>query len=170
MSVSLYDASVGTFLQILGATQRVLAKSRAYFEKEGVALDEVVGSRLIDDMLPLGFQIVSIVHHSQGAIQGVENGVFWVTPLDSADQPYPALEDLVARTRNALLDYSHETVNGLAGRHLEFRYGDKAVPFKAEAFLLTFSLPNFYFHATTAYDLLRMLGAPIGKRDFLGLS
>ena len=170
MSVSLYDASVGTFLQILGATQGILAKSGAYFEEEDIALDEVVGSRLIDDMLPLGFQIVSIVHHSQGAIQGVEDGVFSVTPVDSADQPYPALEDLVARTQNVLLDYSHEAVNGLAGRSLEFRYGDNAVPFKAEAFLLTFSLPNFYFHATTAYDLLRMLGAPIGKRDFLGLS
>lgn len=170
MSVSLYDASVGTFLQILGATQKVLARSRAHFEQEDIALDEVVGARLIDDMLPLGFQIVSIVHHSQSAIQGVEEGVFWVTPGDSADQAYPALEDLLARTRDELLDYSHESVNVLAGRALEFRYGDIVVPFTAEAFLLTFSLPNFYFHATTAYDLLRMLGAPIGKRDFLGLS
>jgi len=170
MSISLHDASVGTFQQVLGATQRILAKSRAFFEEEGMVLDEVVGARLVDDMLPFGFQIVSIVHHSHGAIQGVEDGVFLVTPADSADQPYPALEDLVARTRNALSEYSHEVVDGLAGRPVEFRYRDNVVPFTAEAFLLTFSLPNFYFHATTAYDLLRMLGAPIGKRDFLGLS
>ena len=170
MSISLYDASIGTFQQVLGATQRVLAKSRAYFEEEGIALDGVVDSRLIDDMLPLGFQIVSIVHHSHGAIRGVEEGVFEVVPVDSADQPYPALEDLVARTQTALQDYSYEAVNGLAGRLLEFRFRDNVVPFMAEAFLLTFSLPNFYFHATTTYDLLRMLGAPIGKRDFLGLS
>ena len=169
MSISLYDVSVGTFQRVLGATQTVLAKSRAHFDTEGIALDEVVGSRLVDDMLPFGFQIVSVVHHSLGAIEGVEAGAFSVVPADSADQPYPALEDLLARTRDALDGYSRETVDGLAGRDLEFRFRDNVVPFKAEVFLVTFSLPNFYFHATTAYDLLRMLGAPLGKRDFLGV-
>ena len=169
MTVALYDASVGTFKQVLGASQRILGKSRAHFEDEGTVLDEVVGACLIDDMLPFGFQIVSIVHHSLGAIRGVERGVFSVTPDDSPDQGYSALEDLVARTRNALDDYSPEAVDSFAGRRVEFRFRDNVVPFTAEAFLLTFTLPNLYFHATTAYDLLRMLGAPLGKRDFLGL-
>ena len=168
MSISLYDVSVGTFQHVLGATQKFLAKSRGYFEVEGIALDEVVGVRLIDDMLPLGFQVVSVVHHSLGAIHGVQTGVFSVVPADPADQPYTALEALLARTRDAMDCYSREMVDGLAGRDLEFRFRDNVVSFKAEAFLLTFSLPNLYFHATTAYDLLRMRGAPLGKRDFLG--
>ena len=168
MSISLYDVSVGTFQHVLGATQKFLAKSRGYFEAEGIALDEVVGVRLIDDMLPLGFQVVSVVHHSLGAIHGVQTGVFSVVPADPADQPYTALEALLARTRDAMDCYSREMVDGLAGGDLEFRFRDNVVPFKAETFLLTFSLPNLYFHATTAYDLLRMRGAPLGKRDFLG--
>ena len=168
MSISLYDVSVGTFQQVLGATHAVLAKSRAYFEEEGVALDEIVGARLIDDMLPFGFQVVSVVHHSLGAIQGVETGVFSVVPADSADQSYRALEDLLVRTREALDGYSRDTVERLEGRAMEFRFRDIVVPFRAETFLVTFSLPNLYFHATTAYELLRMRGAPLGKRDFLG--
>jgi len=60
-----------------------------------------------------------------------------------------------------------ETVNGLAGRKVVFKLGGNEIPFTAENFLLSFSLPNFYFHAATAYDILRASGVPLGKLDFL---
>ncbi|MDE0692887.1 MAG: DUF1993 domain-containing protein [Gammaproteobacteria bacterium] len=166
MPVSLYDASVGTYLQILSSVEGVLDKGREHCEANGIDLGEVVEMRLIDDMLPFRFQLISVTHHSLGAIQGVEAGVF--SPPTMNDLDYGGLRDMVGDARKALADYSADTVNALAGKEMEFRMGSRAMPFVAEDFLLTFSLPNFYFHATTTYDMLRMKGTPIGKGDFLG--
>ena len=166
MSVSLYDASVGTYLQILSAVEGVLDKGREHCEANGIDLGEVVEMRLIDDMLPFRFQLISVTHHSLGAIQGVEAGVFSPPTMNELD--YGGLRDMVGDARKALGEYSADTVNALVGKEMEFRMGSRAMPFVAEDFLLTFSLPNFYFHATTTYDMLRMKGTPIGKGDFLG--
>ena len=166
MPVSLYDASVGTYLQILASVEGVLDKGREHCEANGIDLGEVVEMRLIDDMLPFRFQLISVTHHSLGAIQGVEAGVFSPPTMNELD--YGGLRDMGGDARKALAEYSADTVNALAGKEMEFRMGSRAMPFVAEDFLLTFSLPNFYFHATTTYDMLRMKGTPIGKGDFLG--
>jgi hypothetical protein len=84
-------------------------------------------------------------------------------PLD-----YPGLQKLMADTSDALQRLTREEVDALAGAHVDFQMRDRKVPFTAENFLLSFSLPNFYFHATTAYDILRSKAVPLGKRDFLG--
>ena len=61
-----------------------------------------------------------------------------------------------------------DDVNALEGKDVAFQFGETKIPFVAETFLLSFSLPNFHFHATTAYDILRSRGVPIGKRDYMG--
>ncbi len=61
-----------------------------------------------------------------------------------------------------------EDINGLMGRDMRFEAGEMVLPFTVEGFLMSFSVPNFFFHATTAYDILRVKGLPLGKRDFLG--
>jgi hypothetical protein len=61
-----------------------------------------------------------------------------------------------------------DEVNALEGKDVAFQFGETKVPFVAETFLLSFSLPNFHFHATTAYDILRSRGVPLGKRDYMG--
>ena len=167
MPTSLHDATVGTYRQILGATANVLEKGRAHCEANGIALDDVVQTRLIDDMLPFQFQVVSVAHHSLGALQGVDAGVF--TPPSPAGEDYAALQALVAQALEGLDEFTPERVNGFEDKALEFRLGKNAIPFQGGKFLLGFSLPNFYFHATTTYDMLRMKGAPIGKRDFMNL-
>ena len=78
------------------------------------------------------------------------------------------LQALVTDARNELSALTPEAVNALVGRDVTFKLGDRALPFTAEGFLMSFSLPNFYFHATMAYDILRHRGAPLGKRDFPG--
>ncbi|HXJ33802.1 MAG TPA: DUF1993 family protein, partial [Candidatus Eisenbacteria bacterium] len=70
--------------------------------------------------------------------------------------------------REALQKVTPGEVNALQGKDVVFQLRDFKLPFTAEGFLLSFSLPNFYFHATTAYDILRMKGVPIGKRDYMG--
>ena len=166
MPASLYDASVGTFLRMLDAVGNVLERGQKHCEANDIDLADVVETRLIEDMLPFRFQVVSVAHHSLGAIQGVEAGVF--RPPTVANEDYGQLRTLVADARAGLAEYSPETVNGFAGGDLMFELGRNRMPFVAEDFLLSFSLPNFYFHATTAYDMLRMKGTPIGKRHFLG--
>ena len=118
-------------------------------------------------MLPLRFQIISVAQHSRGAIEAVQSGEFrppsFKTPYD-----YAGLQGLVAQTREALAGWTPDAVNALGGRDVVFHLGDHKLPFTAEGFLMSFSLPNFYFHATTAYDILRTNGVPLGKRDFMG--
>jgi len=167
MTFALYDATVANYLQILGAVGGFLDKSLTHFRDKGIDPAEVVETRLAPDMLPLRFQIVSVAHHSRGAIDAVKKGVF-VPPSGRPDLDYAALQALVGEALSELSALTPETVNALVGRDVTFKFRERELPFTAEGFLMSFSLPNFYFHAATAYDILRHKGAPLGKRDFMG--
>ena len=166
MAVSLYDVTVPSFEQTLAAMEGVLEKGLAFCSEQGLESADLVGMRLYEDMLPLHFQVVSVWHHSLGALRGVQEGSS--TPPPQLDLDYAGLQGLVAEARAGLAEFTPEVVNGFEGKDVVFRLGDVEMPFVAEDFLLSFSKPNFYFHATTAYDLLRMKGVTLGKRDFLG--
>jgi hypothetical protein len=118
-------------------------------------------------MAPLSFQVKQTAAHSAGALAAVQQGVF--SP-DIAPPPetYAALKGTVADALDALARYTPADINALEGADMRFEFRDRVLPFTAEHFLLSFSLPNFYFHATTAYDILRHNGVPLGKRDFMG--
>jgi uncharacterized protein len=167
MAFSLYDASVANYLQVLGAVSGFLEKSLVHFKEKGINPAEIVEARLAPDMLPLRFQIISVAHHSRGAMEGVKNGLF-APPAAKPELDYAGLQALVAEARDELSKLTPEAVNALAGRDVVFKLGDRALPFTTEGFLMSFSLPNFFFHSATAYDILRQKGAPLGKRDFMG--
>jgi hypothetical protein len=158
---------VTPFLQILGSVAGFMDKAKTHFEKNGVELGEIVETSLYPDMLPFRFQIGSVAHHSQGAIDGVKAGLF-SPPGGGAELDYAGLQKRVGDARAALEALDPATVNGWAGKDMVFKLGERSLPFTAEDFLTSFSTPNFYFHATTAYDILRSKGVPLGKRDFLG--
>ena len=167
MAFSLYDASVPNYLQILDAVGGFLDRSLAHFREHGVDTKAIVETRLAPDMLPFSFQIVSVAHHSQGAVEAVQKGVF-APPSGAPALDYAGLQALVTQARGALSAVAPDAINARLGGEVVFQIGDRKLPFTAEDFLMSFSLPNFYFHATTAYDILRMKGAPLGKRNFLG--
>ena len=167
MTTSLYDLTVANYLQTVGAVDKFLEKARTHFVEAGVDPDTLVAHRLYDNMAPLGFQIVSVAHHSIDAIEGLKLGVFG-PPTATPPSTYAGLQTMIAEAKTALESLTPAEVDGYAGKDVTFAIGDFKIPFMAETFILSFSLPNFYFHATTAYDLLRMKGAPFGKRDFLG--
>ncbi|MEM7250279.1 MAG: DUF1993 domain-containing protein [Pseudomonadota bacterium] len=166
MAISLHQGTVARFEQTLAAVDGFLEKGRTWCADNGVDLADVVSHRLRDDMLPFHFQVVSVWHHSLGAIKGVKAGSF--SPPPQLELDYAGLQGLVSEARAELGAMSAEDINGLAGRDMVFKLGKTEMPFVAEDFLLSFSLPNFFFHAATAYDILRIHGVPIGKRDFLG--
>jgi hypothetical protein len=167
MAISFYDMSVGTFLQTLGGVIGFLEKGRAHCEANGIELKEVVETRLYPDMQPFRFQLVAVAHESLGALKGLQAGLFQ-PPGPVKELDYAGLQQLVADAQAELAKVSRESVDALAEKHVTFQIGDLKLPFTATNFVLSFALPNLFFHATTAYDMLRMKGAPLGKRDFLG--
>lgn len=166
MSFSLYDATFRTYEQILGSTLNFLSKGKIHLEDSDAGLEEILDKNLIEDMLPFKFQVLSVAHHSLGALEGVQKGQFG--PPNPTELDYNGLEELIQNSLNGVKSFSREEVNSWLGKSVVFRMAGMEIPFTAEGFLMSFSLPNFYFHATTTYDILRMSGAPIGKRDFLG--
>ena len=167
MAISLYDLSVPCFVQTLGGVSGFLDKGLAHCRENNLDPLEIVESRLHPDMLPFRFQIFSVAHHSLGAIEGVKNGAF-LPPKPPPSLDYAGLQKVVTDAREALLALTPADVNALEGRDMAFQMRDSKIPFVAEDFLLSFSLPNFHFHATTAYDILRSKGVRLGKRDYLG--
>ena len=167
MAISIYELTVPSYLQTLSAVGACLDKALAHFREKGADPEAIVETRLHPDMLPFRFQIQSVVHHSVGAMEGIRSGRF-EPPKDLPKHDYRGLQDLVAGARQALQDLRPEAVNGLEGADVVFELGKNRLPFTATGFLQSFSLPNFYFHATTAYDILRAAGVPVGKRDYLG--
>lgn len=167
MTISLYDASVASYLQVLPAVSALLDKAADHFPAQGMELGEVVDARLHEGMLPLRFQVVSVVHHSIGTIKSLDSGVF-SPPKYDASLDFDSLQAMLAAATAELAALTPDEVNARSGNPLAFVMGDLNLPFTAENFVLSFSLPNFYFHATTTYDILRHLGLPLGKRDFMG--
>lgn len=167
MAISLYDCSVKSFLQVVGAVGGFLEKGRAHLVAAGRDPEAIVATRLHEDMLPFAFQIASVAHHSLGALEGAKAGVFH-PPGASSSPTYADLQKWVADAEAGLKALSPDEVNALEGKDVIFQLGSMQLPFTAEGFLLSFSTPNLHFHATTAYDILRQAGVPLGKRDYMG--
>lgn len=167
MSIPFYNASVGSYLQGLEGVAGVLEQGASHAAEAGLDLQEIVMTRLREDMMPFHFQVVSVAHHSWGAMQGLRAGTFR-PPSFELDKDYAGLQALVAEARDGLAALDAAEVEALAEKSMVFKLGKNELPFTNPNFVLSFSLPNFYFHATTTYDILRMLGAPLGKRIFMG--
>src|SRR6185312_10388831 len=160
MAISLYDASVLSYLQILDAAKGFLQKGRAWAEANGVDPEELVEARLIGDMHPLRFQVQQVAFHSSGAIAAMRSGVLQFGG-ERPQHDYAGLQALVTDAAAELRALSPAEVDGLEGKAVAFRVpGKDDRIFTAEGFLLSFSLPNFHFHASTAYDILRQRGVP----------
>jgi len=167
MAFSLYAATIPSFQQTLGAVAGLLDKAEAFCTEKGIAPPELIQARFAADMLPLAYQVKSTAVHSLGAIEGVRKGVF--SP-DTTEPPetFAALKVRVAETLAVLTKIEPAEVDGFLGLDMRFAFGSNFRDYTAENFLLSFSVPNFYFHATTTYDILRWKGIPLGKRDFMG--
>ena len=167
MSLSFYEVSVGQYLQMLGAAQHILRTAEAHAEAGGIDLGAIVNFRLQDDMHPFSFQVVSIWHHSCGALHAMRDGLF-EPPPSVDDTRWQGLSGLVYQAVEALSQEIKESMSALSDKTMVFRGGGMKIPFPNPNFLLSFSLPNLYFHVMTVYDILRMHCVPLGKLDFLG--
>jgi len=167
MAFSLYAATIPSYQQVLGAVSGLLGTAETFCAEKGIAPEDIIKARLAEDMLPFAYQVKSTAVHSLGAIEGVRKGVF-SPDMTPPPETFAALKTRIVETLAALQAIDAAEVDGFVGRDMRFSFGDRTMDFTAENFLLSFSQPNFYFHATTAYDILRWKGLPIGKRDFMG--
>jgi hypothetical protein len=167
MSISLYDAIIPGNLQIIGSVSSLVDKAAAFCAENGRSEEDMAQAKLIEDMLPFAYQVKAVAEHSLGAIEGVRGGNY-SPDLAAPPADFAGLKAKLAAAASALEAIDPAEVEGFIGNDMQFSFGEMVIPFTAENFLLSFAQPNFYFHATTAYDILRAQGVPIGKRDFLG--
>lgn len=167
MALSLFKLSVNSYLQTLGGISNCLELGRAHFRKNGIDPDEIVETCLFPDMKSFNYQVQAITHHSVGGFGAIKGGTY-LAVLDVPSRSYSELQKMIFDAQETLRQATPDEVNGREDEDVLFRFGDFTMPFTAEDFLLSFSLPNLAFHATTTYDILRMKGVPIGKRDYLG--
>ena len=167
MPLSLHAAFVPSALQMLGTTRALVDKADAWCSEQGCDADALLGARLHDDMLPFAYQVKSVAEHTRGAIDGVRAGTFSPN-LDTPPGDFDGLRAKVDQAVAMLQAVTADEMEAMIGAPMRFEFRDFAMPFTGEEFLLSFSQPNYYFHATTAYAILRMKGVPLGKRDFMG--
>jgi len=181
MAISLYDLSVPTFLQTTRAVSGFLDRAAGHCTETGTDPDTFVQARLYSDMAPFHFQIEALTHHAVWGLEAVKTGVFAPPPLVGA-MPFRELRAVIGKAVTALEALAPEEVNSWSGKTMDidlFRpvdeknastsaWAPRTLAFTSETFLLSFSLPNFHFHAVTAYDILRAQGVPLGKRDYEG--
>ncbi len=167
MAISFYDLSVPTFLQTLSAIGGFLDRAARHCAEISANPDDFVHARLFDDMAPFHFQIEAAWHHAVYGLQAAKTGVF-APPALVGPVPFADLQAMIGKAERSLQALTPEEVNGWAGRNLDLQIGPRRLAFTSETLILSFSLPNFHFHAVTAYDILRSRGAPLGKRDYEG--
>ena len=166
MTISLYTASVPVFRQILGSLATILDKADAHVDAAKLEPNALLQARLFPDMFPLVRQVQLATDFAKGAaarLAGVE-----VPRYEDVEHDFAGLQERIAKTLAFLDTVKREDVDAGSERDIVLGTGANQREFKGLPYLLHFALPNFYFHATTAYNILRHNGLAIGKRDFIG--
>jgi hypothetical protein len=167
MAISLYELSVPTFLQTVRAVGGFLDRAVTHYAETGADPDDFVEERLFADMAPFHFQIEAAWHHAVWGLEAARTGAF-TPPALVGPVPFASLQAMIGKAETALAALTPGEVDSWEGKQLDLQIGPRKLAFTSETLILSFSLPNFHFHAVTAYDILRSRGVPLGKRDYEG--
>jgi hypothetical protein len=162
----MYQASVPRFVNILGNLANILDKAQAHVDAKKLADATLTGYRLFPDMLPMATQVQIACDTAKGVVArlaGLEIPVF-----DDSEKTLADLKARVVKTIAFIQTVTPEQIDGTEDKDIVTKRGEKETHYKGVQFLLGHAVPNFYFHITTAYNILRHNGVEIGKRDFLG--
>jgi hypothetical protein len=167
MTISLYAASIPVFKQLLTALGDVLNKAEAHATARKIQPDALLQARLYPDMFPLIRQVQIAVDFAKGVsarLAGVE-----VPSFSDDDKTFADLQAKLAQVLGFINGLDAALIDGQEAREIITRPGtDKEKRFTGQSYLLSYGLPQFFFHVTTAYAILRHNGVEIGKRDFMG--
>ena len=166
MTISMYQASVPRFIHMLNNLSAILDKAQAHVAAKKLDETALTGFRLYPDMLPMARQIMIATDTAKGAaarLAGVEIPVY-----DDVEKTLPELQARIARTVTYLQTFTPAQIDGSEEREVVIKRRDSETRHSGLQYLLGQAVPNFYFHVTTAYAILRHNGVEIGKRDYLG--
>lgn len=166
MTISMYQASAPRFINILGNLSNILDKAQAHVEAKKIDPSVLPAYRLFPDMLPMSSQVQIACDAAKGVmarLAGIENPVF-----EDTEKTLPDLKARVARTIAFIQSVTPAQIDGTEDKDIVIKRGEKETHYKGMQFLLGHAVPNFYFHISTAYNILRHNGVEIGKRDYLG--
>lgn len=166
MPLSLYDVSVPVFVRSLENLAGILEKSRTFADERGIGHAELLDGRLFDDMAPLIAQIQRASDTARFTASRV--GQVEMTPIADEEASFGDLQGRIAATIAALKAVPADCMDGREDAEVILKTPKKDVSFTGKTYVLNFAIPNFFFHVTTAYDILRSKGVPVGKLDFLG--
>lgn len=166
MSLSMYQASVPAFIRGLNVLAALLQKAAEHAAAAGMDPAELINARLAPDMYPLSGQIQRASDASKFAVQRLSR--VEAPKFPDEETTFEQLQQRIAATIAYLQEVAADKLDGAEGRKVTLAFGDFKQEFRGDDYLLTFALPNFYFHVTTAYAILRHAGVKIGKLDFLG--
>lgn len=166
MSLSMYQASIPVLIRGLDTLAAILAKAAADAAARKIAAEVFLNARLAPDMLPLVRQVQIVSDTAKGCaarLAGIE-----VPSYADTEASFPELQERLAKTVTFLKGVAPEQIDGSEARAIVLKAHDQEIHFTGQSYLLGFVLPNFYFHLTTAYGILRHNGVEIGKKDYLG--
>jgi hypothetical protein len=166
MSLSMYDASVPVLDKMLANLSRVLGKAAAYGAARKIDPEILLQARLYPDMFPLVRQVqvaCDLAKGAAGRLSGQEPPKF-----ADEEKTFVQIGERIERTQAYIRGVPAAAIAESAGRPIVLKLGDQEMRFTGKDYLLDFVFPNFFFHVTTSYDILRHVGLDIGKRDYLG--
>jgi len=166
MALSLYDLSVPVFSRGLGQLTHVLEKSLAHAKANDIDPATLVDARLAPDMITLAGQVQRASDASKLAVARISG--ITAPSFPDEEKTYDELLARIAKTQAFLATVDRTLIDGQEERQVTIKSREGEAHFTAQRYLLQFALPNFFFHVTTAYDVLRHKGMPIGKMDYLG--
>ncbi len=166
MAFTTYDASVPAFRQILKSLSRLLDKAEAHAAEKGVDVSTLLSAKLAPDMFDFTRQLQIATDHAKGAaarLAGVE-----IPKFEDNEKSVADLKARIQKTLDFIASVQPEQFAGAEDKEIKLVFPWATYDFTGRSYLMHYALPNFYFHATTAYDILRREGVAIGKMDFLG--
>jgi len=162
----MFDSSIAPLSHSLKALAAILKKAEAYCEARKIDPNALLTARLYPDMLPLLRQVLIATDHAKGC--GARLAGVAVPSFPDEEKTFAELQVRIAKTLDFIGGLKREQFADAATRNISVKIAGKDTEFKGAAYLSNVALPNFYFHLTTAYNILRHNGLEIGKGDFLG--
>jgi uncharacterized protein len=166
MTVSMFTASVPVYTQFLTSLSAILKKAAAHAEAKKIDPSIFINARLSPDMYALARQVQIATDHAKGSLArlaGVE-----IPSYPDNEATFDELEARIAKTLAYVKTFKPEQIDGTEGKEIVLTFGTQKFPFNGQTYLIQFALPNFYFHSSMAYAILRENGVDVGKRDFMG--
>jgi hypothetical protein len=166
MSLTMYQASIPSFVRMLDNLSVILDKAAAHAEAKKIDPAVFINARLAPDMFPLCRQVqiaTDMVKGCAARLAGIE-----VPRYEDNETTFAELQARIGKTKAFLQSVSASQIDGSEERQITLKFGSRELSFLGQPYLLDFVLPNFHFHLSMTYAILRHNGVEIGKKDYIG--